>query len=119
MLLDDDRECERKCGALAWLRLDPDSAAVHLNDPLGDGESQTGAALLAGDGIVGLLKFLEQVGLIGSGDAGAGVTHRHMECAVIRFGLDGDFARIGELDGVADKVDQDLGQAAAVTVARR
>src|SRR6516225_8093515 len=58
--LNNNRKCERKCGALAWLRLDPDSAAVHLNDPLGDGESQTGAALLAGDGIVGLLKFLEQ-----------------------------------------------------------
>ena len=79
LLLDDDRECERKCGALAWLRLDPDSAAVHLNDPLGDGESQTGATLLAGDGIVGLLKFLEQLGLIGSRDARSSVTDRYIE----------------------------------------
>src|SRR6516162_9274257 len=42
-----------------------------------------------------------------------------MERAIIGFGLDGNFAGIGELDGVADEIDQDLGQAAAVTVARR
>ena len=35
-----------------------------------------------------------------------------------RFGLDGDFAGIGELDGVADEINQDLGQAAAVTMTR-
>jgi hypothetical protein len=32
----------------------------------------------------------------------------------VRFCLDGDFAGIGELDGIADEIDQDLGQAAAV-----
>ena len=36
---------------MARLRLDPDLAAVHLNDPLGNGQSQAGAALLAGDGV--------------------------------------------------------------------
>src|SRR5215471_5025484 len=39
-----------------------------------------------------------------------------MECAVVCFGFDGDFAGIGELNGVADEIDQDLRQAAAVTV---
>src|SRR5215831_11007737 len=39
-----------------------------------------------------------------------------MERAVISFGLNSDLARIGELDGVADQIDQDLGQAATVTV---
>ena len=42
-----------------------------------------------------------------------------MECAIVRLGLDGHFAGIGELDGVANEIDQHLGQAAAVTVARR
>src|SRR6516164_1067358 len=42
-----------------------------------------------------------------------------MERAVVRFGLYGDFARIGELNGIADEIDQNLRQAAAVTVARR
>src|SRR2546425_662496 len=35
---------------------------------------------------------------------------------MIGFGLDGDFARIGELNRVADEIDQDLSQAASVAV---
>src|SRR6516162_7605068 len=77
--LDNDRKLEGKCRALARLRLDPDFAAVHLNDPLGNGQSQAGAAFLAGDGVVGLLKLLKQVGLIGGGDAGSGVTDGYTE----------------------------------------
>src|SRR6516162_9429017 len=46
--------------------------------------------------------------LIGSGNAGSGITHRHMKCAIVRFGFDGDFARISELNGVANEVDQHL-----------
>ena len=34
----------------------------------------------------------------------------------MRFGRDGDFARIGELNRVADQVDQNLRQAAAIAV---
>jgi hypothetical protein len=41
-----------------------------------------------------------------------------MECVIVRFGLDGDFACIGKLNRIADEVDQDLRQAATVTVAR-
>ena len=37
----------------------------------------------------------------------------------MRFGLNGDFSGVGEFDRVADQIDRDLGQAAAVTVARR
>jgi hypothetical protein len=55
LLLDDDRECESKRRALTNLRLDPDFAAVHLDDALGYGESRAGAALLACNRIVGLL----------------------------------------------------------------
>ena len=43
---------------------------MHLDDAFGYGEPQAGATLLARDRIVGLLEFLEQLGLIGSGDAG-------------------------------------------------
>ena len=117
--LNDDREREGKSRALARLRLDPDLAAVHLNDPLGDGQPQAGATFLLGDGIVGLLELLKQPRLTGSGDAGSRVTDRDMECAIVSFGLDGDFARIRELNGVAHKIDQDLRQAAAIAAARR
>src|SRR5262249_4829363 len=79
LAFNDDREREGKRRTLPRLRLDPDLAAVHLNDALGYGKPQAGAALLAGDGIVCLLKLLEQLGLIGSGDAGSSVSHRYME----------------------------------------
>src|SRR6516225_1522233 len=39
-----------------------------------------------------------------------------MKRPVVRFGLDGDFAGIGKLDGIANEIDQDLRQAATVTV---
>src|SRR5215469_17184733 len=77
--LNDDREREGKSRASARSRLDPDLAAVHLNDPLGDGQPQAGAALLLGDGIVGLLEFLKQPRLIGSGDPGSGVANGYMK----------------------------------------
>jgi hypothetical protein len=64
---------------LTNLRLDPDLAAVHFNDAFRYGESQARAALLARDGIVRLLELLEQLGLIGSGYPGSGVTDRYME----------------------------------------
>src|SRR6516165_10202536 len=105
--------------ALARLRLDPNPAAVHLNDALRYSEPQTSAAFLTRDRIVGLLELLKQLGLIGSGDAGSSVPHRYIERAIISFGLDSDFAGIGELNRVADEIDQHLRQAAAVTVARR
>ena len=40
-----------------------------------------------------------------------------MERAVVSFGLNGDFAGIGELDRVADEIDQHLRQATAVAAA--
>src|SRR5580700_2122503 len=76
---DDDREREGKRRALAELRLDPDFAAVHLDDALRYGEPQAGAALLAGDRIVGLLELLKQFCLVGCGDARPGITDREME----------------------------------------
>jgi hypothetical protein len=64
---------------LACLRLDPDLAAVHLDDALRYGEPQASAALLLGNGIVGLLELLKQLGLIGRRNAGPGVVDRYME----------------------------------------
>src|SRR6516225_7883881 len=106
LLLDNNRKCERKCRALARFRLDPNPSAVHLDDALGYREPQAGAALLARDGVVGLLKLLKQLGLIGCGNARAGIADLYIECAIVRFRFDGDFADIGELDGIADEIDQ-------------
>src|SRR5215831_2799180 len=57
--LNNHRKREGKRRALARLRLDPDLAAVHLDDALRYGEAQAGAALLARNCIIGLLKLLE------------------------------------------------------------
>src|SRR5262249_1877616 len=79
LLLNNNRQGEGKCGALAGLRLNPNPSAVHLNNSLRYGEPQAGAALPAGDRIVGLLKLLKQLALIRSGDARAGVSNRYIE----------------------------------------
>src|SRR6516165_1640184 len=42
-----------------------------------------------------------------------------MERAILGIRFDGHFACVGELNGVADKIDQNLRQAATVSVARR
>ena len=76
---------------------------MHLNDAPGYGKPQAGATLLARNRIVGLLKLLKQLGLIGSGNARPRIPHRNLERAVVRCCFNHDFASIGELDGVADK----------------
>src|SRR6516165_4218778 len=77
--LNDDGKRERERRTLTDLRLDPNPSAVHLDDALRYGQPQAGAALLAGDRIVGLLELLKQLGLIGGRDARAGVAYRYME----------------------------------------
>ena len=67
---------------MARLRLDPNPAAMHLNDALGDGEPQSGATLLAGNGIVSLLELLKQLGLIGGGDTRTSVPDRYIRVPV-------------------------------------
>ena len=59
-----------KTEPLPGLEFDRQAAAVHLDDAARNGEPQPGAAFDLGDRIVGLLKFLEQLVLIGRGDPG-------------------------------------------------
>src|SRR5580704_6928087 len=90
---------------------------MHLDDAFGYGEPQASAALLARDSIVGLLELLKKLGLIGSGDAGPGVTHRQVECPISRPTHYDHFPSVGEFYGVTDEIDHDLRQAATVTMA--
>ena len=63
--------------------------AVHLDDALGDGETEAGAALLLGDRIVGLLELLEELGLVGRGDARARCrAPRQLNEPLVALGLD-------------------------------
>src|SRR5262249_33701377 len=80
------REIDRR--SLALLRLDPNAPAVHLDDALGDRQAETRSALLAGNRAVGLLELLEDLGLIGGGNAGSGITYGHRERSVRYLGSD-------------------------------
>src|SRR5258707_373062 len=53
------RQREGKHRTFADLRLDPEPAAVQLDDAPRDRKAKASAALLLGGGIVGLLEFLE------------------------------------------------------------
>ncbi len=76
---------------------------MELDDPPGDRQPETRAALLARGGVIDLLKFLEDPLLVGLGDAGARVRHRDDEFTVGAPRLQPHLARLGELDRVADE----------------
>ena len=68
-----DGQREGEGAAVARLALDPDAAAVVFHDLLADGQAEAGAFGLVGERVAYLLEFLEDLGLIGGGDADAGV----------------------------------------------
>src|SRR5262249_30724754 len=103
--------------SLAGLGFDPDPATVHFDDALGDRQAKTGPALLARDRAVGLLELLEDLGLIGRSNSGAGVADRNRERSVRRLGSDRHFASLVERDRVADQVEQDRREPRPVSAA--
>src|SRR6516162_2953907 len=92
-------------------------AAVHPDDALGDREPKASPTLPFGRRIVCLLELLENLALIRQGDARSSVAHRDREGAVRCGRLDRDLALVGELDGIADEVEQHLSQATPVAMA--
>src|SRR5262249_57023607 len=82
-------------------------------------KSQPGAAFLAGDRIVCLLKLLKQFGLVGRGDSRAGIADRNFECAVSNADINADFPRVGEFNRIADEIEQHLGEPTLVTASWR
>src|SRR5919109_5539282 len=98
------------------LALDPDPAAVELDETLGKGEAETGAlALLHAD--IGLVKLLEDPLSFLGDDARTRVGHRHPHFAVDTRRGDDDAASLRrELDRVREQVEDDLADAALVAV---
>src|SRR5215468_5623127 len=101
-------ELHLKRRSFARRRHHPDAAAVHLDDLLGDGEPEPRAALGLGKGTVDLVELIENSILLIKGYARAGVGHRDGEMAVPRARGDVHLADVGELDGVANQVEQHL-----------
>jgi hypothetical protein len=74
----------------------------------GDGQTKAGTALGLGVRAVDLMELLEDPILLIKRYARPGVCHRYSEMAVPCAGGDTDFASVGELDGVANQVEQHL-----------
>ncbi|OEZ48764.1 hypothetical protein DUGA6_63190 [Duganella sp. HH105] len=90
-------------------------APHQLHQLFGDRQSQAGAAVLAGGGAVGLREGIENARARFAGDADAGIVHFETQADGLRIlvhhgHLDRDLAAVGELDGVAQQVEDDLAQ---------
>src|SRR5262245_13286524 len=110
-------ELHLKRRSFARRRLHPDAAAVHLDDLLGDGEPEARAALGLGKRAVDLMELIEDPALLIKGYARPGVCHRNDKVAIPRARGDADLAGVGELDGVAHEVEQNLPEALFVAEA--
>src|SRR6266571_1782055 len=97
-----------KSGSALMRRVASQPSAMHFDDPLRNSKAKPGAAFGFGMRALGLLEFLKNLGLIGLGNARPGIGHRNRVTAVRSRGLHGDFAGIGELDRVADKIEEHL-----------
>src|SRR5256885_4456868 len=98
----------------------PGLSSHQLHQLLRNGQSQAGSPVLARDGSMGLSESLENLRQLVLRDADASVSHRESEQAGLltdRVLLDPQdyLASFGELDGVADQIDQDLMEAFWVT----
>ena len=92
---------------------------MHLDDLLGDGEAEAGSALGLGIGVVDLVELLEDALQLLRRYSWTRVSHGNSEVAVHGRRGDAHFARVGELDGVADEVEEHLGEALLVAQADR
>src|SRR5215471_621253 len=110
------RQCEDETAALPGLALDPDAAAVELDQPFREREPEPGAvALLEAD--FRLLELLEDPLVVLGRDSRPGIRHGHEHLAVHPRRGDADVpARRRELHRVREQVEDDLAQAALVSV---
>ena len=111
---------EMKSASFARLAFDPNASAHHLHKLRRDRQAQAGAAVFARRRGIGLAERLENLRLLFGRDADAGVAHGNVQAelpvGVDKFWLDvnDDFPAAGELNGVADEVDNDLPQSTGV-----
>ena len=93
-------------------------AAHEFDETAGDGEAEAGAAEASGGGAIGLDEFFKDPLLHGGGEAGAGVGDRDLEGGLAAGCVIGDgdtnLALIGEFNGVAEEVDEDLMEAEGI-----
>src|SRR5688572_19766476 len=103
-----------KRAALSRLAFETDASAHHLGELHRNGQTEAGSAVLPRRRPIHLRERLEDECLLLGWNADAGVTDRQMELDLATLTLARHahyhFTRLGELDGVADQVDEDLAQ---------
>src|SRR5262245_28009548 len=105
-----------KMRALADLTFNPDTAAVNLDEMLGDGESKACAAGFARTCRIHAIEALEDARLIDFRYANAGVGDGEDHIAIADTGANHDASSgQGVLDGVVEQILQNLGEAPLVT----
>ena len=109
------RQGEAEGAALARRADDGQFAAHQLDQPAGDGQPQAGTAVLARGRGIGLRKGIENAGELVGGNADAGIAHgkgQGQRLGLLPFEADGEhhLAALGELDRVADQIEQHLAQ---------
>ena len=92
---------------------------MHLDDLLGDGKAKAGAAFGLGIGVIDLMELLEDTLQLLGRYSGTRVRHADGEAAIHRRRGDAHLARVGELDGVADEVEEHLREPLLVAPADR
>src|SRR5579872_5079562 len=105
-----------KLAPLPHLAFHPHRSAHQLHQFRGNGEPQSGSSVLARGRAVDLLECLEDRLLLLLWNANAGIRDEKMQSEVrltlyLPFNVQHHFAFVGELDGVADKVDDYLSEA--------
>ena len=114
-----ESSCKVKSAPPAQVAFHPDIASHQLHESRGDGQTEPSAAKLACGGTIYLGKSLENELLFFRGDTNTRVQDDEVQLDPSRrSGIDGcpetNFSALGELDGVANEVDDDLPQAARV-----
>ena len=111
---------KRKQTPPAHLARDREGAAHRFDQPAGDRQPQPGSALLARAPRIDLVEGLEEALLLGRGNARTGVLDLESQGELpiddLARLLDGqcDLPPLGELEPVADEIEQDLAELAGV-----
>src|ERR1039458_1994579 len=104
----------------SWSGFHPDSSTHHLHQAGRNRQTQASAAELALGGFIGLRERSEDVQPFLLRHSYAGIGHREVQnhmAGGLGFLFDGYhyFPSVGELDGVADEIDEHLPQATGIT----
>src|SRR6516165_6857519 len=86
---------------LAQGRLDPDAAAVHLDNLLGDGQAKPSATLCPSARTIHLVEFLEDALLLLEWNARPRVAHRNEKLTIGAARRHAHFTAVCELDRIA------------------